>query len=169
MQQGKIHHRQHSLDCISPFLVEGVPCLSPFSYLRVVKLTRWCFSYSQSISHPSELFSCNRYYLNDADYFVKADIDSFVVVENLRAYLSFYSPDEPHYLGHTLMHEWVRFNLCFNSGVGYVLSRETLRRLETHAIRNRPNHRILYGCQVRSAALIRAWHRRDSRKEVSVL
>jgi len=72
--------------------------------------------------------SAARYYLNDADFFVKADIDSFIVVENLRAYLSFYPPSETHYLGHTLMHEWAKFNLCFNSGVGYVLSRETLRR-----------------------------------------
>lgn len=70
----------------------------------------------------------SRRYLDDADWFFKTDIDSFLVVENARAFLERFDSREPHYFGHTLYHEWEKFNLVFNSGVGYILSRETLRR-----------------------------------------
>ncbi|GAB5359309.1 hypothetical protein AAMO2058_000533400 [Amorphochlora amoebiformis] len=69
-----------------------------------------------------------RKYLNEADWFMKADIDTFLIIDNIRAFLSFLDPKKPHYLGHTLMHEWDKFNLVFNSGIGYILSREVLRR-----------------------------------------
>eukprot|EP00472_Partenskyella_glossopodia_P000242 CAMPEP_0197543600 /NCGR_PEP_ID=MMETSP1318-20131121/68329_1 /TAXON_ID=552666 /ORGANISM="Partenskyella glossopodia, Strain RCC365" /LENGTH=659 /DNA_ID=CAMNT_0043102951 /DNA_START=73 /DNA_END=2052 /DNA_ORIENTATION=- len=73
--------------------------------------------------------TASRKYLQEADWFIKTDIDTFLIMDNVRAFLSFLDPKKPHYLGHTLMHEWDRFNLVFNSGVGYILSREALRRL----------------------------------------
>lgn len=37
--------------------------------------------------------------MNDADYFIKADDDSYVIVENLRMLLQPYSPNDPIYFG----------------------------------------------------------------------
>ena len=36
---------------------------------------------------------------NDADWFLKADDDTWVFVDNLRSYLANYDENEPHYLG----------------------------------------------------------------------
>jgi len=66
---------------------------------------------------------------HEAEWFVKADLDTFVAVENMRAFLSHLDPDQPYYFGHTLFHDWQRHNLVFNSGTCYILSRESLRRL----------------------------------------
>lgn len=40
------------------------------------------------------------HHLNDADWFMKADDDTFVIVENLRYFLSDKDPNEPVYHGH---------------------------------------------------------------------
>jgi len=61
------------------------------------------------------------HHLDDADWFIKADDDTFVVIENLRHLVSKLNPEEPHYLGR-------HFKPFFNSGgAGYVFSRETVR------------------------------------------
>ena len=82
---------------------------------------------------PAKLFDKTRasleyiynHHLNDADWFFKADDDTYAIIENLRSYLSKLNTSEPHYLGRMLTHEGV-----YNSGAGYVFSRETLRRFK---------------------------------------
>lgn len=66
------------------------------------------------------------YYAKEADWFLKVDDDTFVVVDNLRWILSNHTPSEPIYFGK-------RFKPYTNQGymsggAGYVLSKEALRR-----------------------------------------
>lgn len=65
-------------------------------------------------------------YRDQADWFLKADDDTFVVVENLRWALSAFSPDQPWYLGRRFA-PFVK-NGYMSGGAGYVLSKEALRR-----------------------------------------
>ena len=66
------------------------------------------------------------HHVNDADWFIKADDDTFVIVENLRHLVSTLSPDQPHYLGRYFK----PFGGYNSGGAGYVFSRETLRRFK---------------------------------------
>lgn len=68
----------------------------------------------------------HQHHLDEADWFLKADDDTFVVVENLRYVLSKYDPEKPWYVGR-------RFTPFISQGymsggAGYVLSKEALRR-----------------------------------------
>ncbi|ETO16059.1 hypothetical protein RFI_21300, partial [Reticulomyxa filosa] len=67
--------------------------------------------------------------LNNFDWFIKADDDTFIMTENMRGFLQYYDPNYPHYLGHTLRARWGEENLIFNSGVCYVMSRGALNKL----------------------------------------
>ncbi|KAK6165664.1 hypothetical protein SNE40_022550 [Patella caerulea] len=65
-------------------------------------------------------------YYNQADWFMKADDDTYVIVENLRYFLSGQNTSQPVYFGH-------RFKVIvkqgyYSGGAGYVLSKEALRR-----------------------------------------
>eukprot|EP00052_Salpingoeca_macrocollata_P014386 m.113026 g.113026 ORF g.113026 m.113026 type:complete len:125 (-) comp19299_c0_seq5:30-404(-) len=42
------------------------------------------------------------HYANDYDWFMRADDDSYVNMDNLRSYLDEMDPNEPHYLGRKL-------------------------------------------------------------------
>lgn len=67
-----------------------------------------------------------QYHLQDADWFLKADDDTFVVIENLRHTLSKYNTEDPVYLGRRF---WTFIAQGYMSGgAGYVLSKEALRR-----------------------------------------
>ncbi|KAH8387748.1 hypothetical protein KR093_009366 [Drosophila rubida] len=66
---------------------------------------------------------------HEADWFLKADDDTYVFMENMRHMLYPYSPDEPIYFGYNYkIPGSTQKNATYMSGgSGYVLSREALR------------------------------------------
>ena len=65
-----------------------------------------------------------KHHLHDADWFFKADDDTFTVTENMRHFLSRYNADDPHFFG-----RWFTpFNGYNSGGAGYILSRNSLRQ-----------------------------------------
>ncbi|XP_077153893.1 glycoprotein-N-acetylgalactosamine 3-beta-galactosyltransferase 1-A-like isoform X1 [Ranitomeya variabilis] len=68
----------------------------------------------------------HKHHFHEADWFLKADDDTYVVVDNLRWMLSNYTPNQPIYFGK-------RFKPFINQGymsggAGYILSKEALQR-----------------------------------------
>jgi hypothetical protein len=71
-------------------------------------------------------------YGNDYDWFLKADDDTWIFMENLRHFLYAYSPDMPIYFGCKLKPFVTQGYM--SGGSGYVLSREAVRRFSEEAI-----------------------------------
>ncbi|XP_028317028.1 glycoprotein-N-acetylgalactosamine 3-beta-galactosyltransferase 1 [Gouania willdenowi] len=68
----------------------------------------------------------HQHHFDEADWYLKADDDTFVVVENLRYTLSHFDTEKPLYLGRRFK-PFVKQGYM-SGGAGYVLSREALRR-----------------------------------------
>lgn len=69
------------------------------------------------------------HHYDDADWFMKTDDDTFVILENLRYLLSDYNTTEPIYFGHRFR-ELVASGYA-SGGAGYVISKEALKRFGT--------------------------------------
>uniref|UniRef100_A0A8C2IIW1 Glycoprotein-N-acetylgalactosamine 3-beta-galactosyltransferase 1 n=1 Tax=Cyprinus carpio TaxID=7962 RepID=A0A8C2IIW1_CYPCA len=81
----------------------------PENHLK--KLLHVCATWAKYCNQVLYMTSQSSDFLQHADWFLKADDDTFVVVENLRYLLSQHDTEKPVYFG-----------------AGYVLSREALRR-----------------------------------------
>ncbi|KAK6185048.1 hypothetical protein SNE40_007370 [Patella caerulea] len=69
----------------------------------------------------------HNHYLTQYDWFLKADDDTYIVMENLKFLLSHYNHRKPIYLGH-LFKKYSKYGYM-SGGAGYVLSRKALRML----------------------------------------
>ena len=65
-------------------------------------------------------------YTDAADWFMKADDDTYVILENLRYFLNDYKPSEPVFFGHHFKTHMPQG--YYSGGAGYVLSKEALIR-----------------------------------------
>ncbi|KAJ8298981.1 hypothetical protein KUTeg_023041 [Tegillarca granosa] len=78
------------------------------------------------------VFAWNYIYKNhfdDADWFMKADDNTYVIVENLRYFLSTKNTNELIFFGHHF--QAINKNGFFSGGSGYVLSKAALKRYST--------------------------------------
>nr|XP_002740794.1 PREDICTED: glycoprotein-N-acetylgalactosamine 3-beta-galactosyltransferase 1-like [Saccoglossus kowalevskii] len=74
------------------------------------------------------------HHLDDADWFMKADDDTYVVAENLRYFLSDKDPTQPLYYGRRFKPYVAQGYM--SGGSGYVISREGLKRLVEKAFKD---------------------------------
>ena len=70
---------------------------------------------------------------DQADWFMKADDDTYVIVENLRSMLESYNSSQPIYFGRKFKIQDVAQGFM-SGGAGYVLSREALNRFVNIAL-----------------------------------
>jgi glycoprotein-N-acetylgalactosamine 3-beta-galactosyltransferase len=66
------------------------------------------------------------HYKDDADWFMKVDDDTYVILENLRYFLRDYKSSDPIYFGHHF--KTIVKQGYYSGGAGYVLSKEALTR-----------------------------------------
>ena len=72
-----------------------------------------------------------KYHFNDADWFLKADVDTYVIMENLKYFLSDEDTTRAVWYGEHYNPYLSPYH--YNSGgAGYVISREALRRFGSH-------------------------------------
>lgn len=76
----------------------------------------------------------HKHFLNDFDWFLKADDDTFVIVENLKHFLQSKDPDVPIYFGNKFKNMVKQGYM--SGGAGYILSREALKRFISIALAN---------------------------------
>ena len=69
------------------------------------------------------------HFFDEADWFMKADDDTYFIMENLRYFLTSQNTNEPVYFGHHF--KTIVKQGYYSGGAGYILSREALQRLAT--------------------------------------
>lgn len=88
--------------------------------IKVFDMTSWSATY-EAIMKIASLKLMEEY-----EWFLKVEEDTFVVMENLAYFLSIYNSSEPHYFGHP--YSW--WGTSYNAGgAGYVLSKAALRKV----------------------------------------
>ena len=65
-------------------------------------------------------------HLNEFDWFYKADDDAYVIMENLRYFLSHYDSAKAHFFGRHIVNRRGKFE---SGGAGYVFTRKVLSEL----------------------------------------
>ncbi|XP_046456804.1 glycoprotein-N-acetylgalactosamine 3-beta-galactosyltransferase 1-like [Daphnia pulex] len=73
-------------------------------------------------------------YQDEVDWFLKADDDTYIIVENLRYFLSGFNTSKPMWFGHKF--KALVKNGYFSGGAGYALSREATKRFVKEAYFN---------------------------------
>lgn len=68
-------------------------------------------------------------YVDQYDWFVKADDDTFLVIKNLKSYLAQFNPDDLHFFGRHSTNAYDGEYPMPHGGAGYILSRAALRKL----------------------------------------
>ena len=68
----------------------------------------------------------HQHHLDEFDWFVKADDDTYMIIDNLRYMLKDFNPRDPYYFGRKFK-PFVKQGYM-SGGAGYVLSKEALKR-----------------------------------------
>uniref|UniRef100_A0A0K0FZ76 N-acetylgalactosaminide beta-1,3-galactosyltransferase n=1 Tax=Strongyloides venezuelensis TaxID=75913 RepID=A0A0K0FZ76_STRVS len=79
-------------------------------------------------------------YKGQYDFILKSDSDAYIIMENLRLYLHNRDPDEHLYSGYQMYTHTAKIDPKFalnQGGVGYVLSRKTVKELVEKGFKNR--------------------------------
>ena len=79
------------------------------------------------------MFQISNSYLNDYEWFVRVELNTYLVVENLRYYVSVFDSNRPLYFGYTT-NAW--FSALYNSyDAAIVISRGALRKVHNVIIK----------------------------------
>lgn len=119
-----------------------IPANVAVGELLVVDMTRSASPQDRNIWEKTHLMwrAVADKYLDNAEWFVKVDDDTFLFVDHLKGFTQYYNPQIPHYFGHTILTHWKSINIVFNAGLAYVLSREGLERVAVK-LRNMPTRK----------------------------
>ncbi len=77
---------------------------------------------------------------DEADWFIRCDDDSYVIVENLRYFLEPYNTSEPMHFG--LIFNTIVKQGYMSGGSGNVLSREAMIRFVEQGVKTKENSRV---------------------------